>query len=53
MWKDPMARDRPARKGHFLLKLLNMLFQISGAEKMDLKDYRIPHFIEKNCDLGD
>lgn len=39
-----LAEKPASREGHFLLKLLNMLFQISGAEKVYLKGYRISHF---------
>lgn len=39
-----LAEKPASREGHFLLKLLNMLFQISGAEKVYLKGYGISHF---------
>lgn len=39
-----LAEKPASREGHFLLKLLNKLFQISGAEKVYLKGYGISHF---------
>lgn len=48
-----LAEGPANRDGHFLLKLLNMLFQINGAEKMYLKGYGISHFKEEKYDLRD
>lgn len=52
VYKDILLRDQPVEKGYFLLKLLNMLFQISGAEKMYLKDYGISLLKRKNMTEG-
>lgn len=48
-----LAEEPASREGHFLLKLLNMLFQISGAEKMYLKGYGLCSFKEEKYDLRD
>jgi hypothetical protein len=36
-----LAKGPASREGNFLLKPLTVLFQISGAEKIYLKDYEI------------
>lgn len=36
-----LAEGPVNREGHFLSKPLSVLFQISDAEKIDLKDYEI------------
>lgn len=48
-----LAEGPASREGHFFLKLLNVLFQISGAEKMYLKGYGISYFKEEKYDLRD
>ena len=50
--KGYLAKGPASGKGYFLLKLLNMLFQISGVEKMYLKDYGISFLRRKNMTEG-
>lgn len=51
--KATLQRNQPAGRVTFLLKLLNVLFQISGAEKMYLKGYGLSRFKEEKYDLRD
>lgn len=50
--KGHLAKGPAGGEGYFLLKLLNMLFQINGAEKMYLKDYEISFLKRKNMTEG-
>lgn len=54
VYKDILLRDQPAEKVTFFLKNnIWMLFQISGAKMMYLKDYGISLFKEEKYDRRD